>query len=77
MNEGEFISQTLMNFGEVIDKSKDWDQKSPYIPNNELFMTGDLTENDLVIRQINVAKILERLLNERMAQLNSPVVSAR
>lgn len=55
---------SLMNFGEVIEKSKAWDRKSPYIEENELFICSDLTEKDIAIRQINVSKILERMLRE-------------
>ena len=41
---------SLMQFDEVIDKSRDWDGKAPYIKDNELFMNNDLTENDIVVR---------------------------
>jgi uncharacterized protein (DUF1919 family) len=60
--EGEFISLSLMQFSDVINKSKDWDRKTPYVNENELFMNKDLTENDLIIRQINASKIIDRLL---------------
>ncbi len=39
-----------MHFSDIINKSKDWDGKSPYIAENELFMNTDFTENDLVVR---------------------------
>ena len=55
-----------MKFDEVIDKSRDWDGKATYISENELFMSKDLTENDIVIRQINCSKILDRLLRETL-----------
>ena len=51
-----------MQFSDVINKSKNWDGKSPYVPENELFMNTDLTENDLIVRQINASKINNRLL---------------
>lgn len=60
--EGQFLSISLMHYGDVMDKSKDWDSKTPYILGNELFMNSDLTEGDLVIRQINCSKIIDRLL---------------
>ena len=60
--EGEFISLSLMQFSDVINKSKSWDRKTPYLGENELFMNNDLTENDLIIRQINSSKIIDRLL---------------
>jgi len=39
-----------MNFGEIINRSRDWDLKSPYIKENELFTYEDLTENDIIVR---------------------------
>lgn len=62
--EGEFISLSLMQFSDVINKSKSWDRKTPYLGENELFMNNDLTENDLIIRQINASKIIDRLLRQ-------------
>ena len=64
MKEGEFISLSLMQFSDVINKSKSWDRKTPYLGENELFMNNDLTENDLIIRQINASKIIDRLLRQ-------------
>ena len=46
----------------MIEKSKTWDKKSPILPNHELSMTDDLTDNDIVMRQINCAPILRRNL---------------
>lgn len=60
--EGEFISINQMNFGEVIDRSNSWDKLGPYLPQNELLLRADLTPNDLAIRQVNVSKIIHRLL---------------
>ena len=71
IKEGEFLSLSLMNFGEVIDKSKEWNAKSPYIETNELFMINDLTDNDLAVRQINASKILDRLLQATLEQNDS------
>lgn len=65
--EGEFISLTPMRYGEVIDKSKEWDLKAPFIAGHELFASDDLTENDLMIRQINCSKIVHRLLTQRLS----------
>ena len=50
----------------LIDKSRDWDGKSAYISENELFMSQDLTENEIVIRQINCSKIVDRLLRQSL-----------
>jgi len=64
LKEGEFISLSLMQFSDIINKSKKWDLKTPYVQENELFMNNDLTENDLVIRHINASKIFDRLLRK-------------
>ena len=53
-----------MQFSDVIKKSKSWDGKTPYLGENEVFMNNDLTENDLIIRQINASKIIDRLLRQ-------------
>jgi hypothetical protein len=63
--EGEFLSVTAMNFADVIERSREWDLKSPYIQGNELFTTTDLTESDIAVRMINCSKILERLLRTK------------
>jgi hypothetical protein len=39
-----------MSYGDIINRSKDWDRKSTYIAENELFMNEDLTENDIIVR---------------------------
>jgi len=49
-NEGEFISLSLMSYGDIIDKSKTWNKSSPYLELNELSANDDLTENDIIIR---------------------------
>lgn len=51
-----------MGYGEILDKSRNWDENFPLIMKNELFANEDLTENDIVIRQINCSKVLHRLL---------------
>jgi hypothetical protein len=63
--EGEFLSVTAMNFTDVMERSREWDLKSPYIKGNELFTTADLTESDIVVRMINCSKILSRLLRTK------------
>lgn len=60
-----------MQFSDVINKSKDWAGNSPYVPENELFMNKDLTENDLIIRQINASKIMDRLVREVLDNKNN------
>lgn len=71
MGEGEFISITPMNYNEVIGKSKEWNFKAPIIAGHELFSNEDLTENEIVIRQVNCSKILDRLLRERITSISS------
>ena len=57
-----------MQFSDVINSSKSWDGRSPYLSENEIFMTSDLTENDLIVRQINASKILNRLLRNTLGK---------
>jgi hypothetical protein len=52
-----------MGYGEILEKSSKWEQVYPLIAENELFAIEDLSENDIVVRQINCSKILERLLD--------------
>lgn len=63
--EGEFLSVTAMNFNDVMDRSREWDLKSPYLQGNELFTTTDLTESDITVRMINCSKIIARLLRTK------------
>ena len=51
----------------MIEKTKTWDMQSPILPYHELSMTDDLTDNNIVIRQINCAHILKRNLARRLA----------
>lgn len=51
--DGQYISLSHMSYGEVINRSREWDKNSPYLPKNELFINEDLTENDINVRQIN------------------------
>lgn len=55
-----------MGYGEILEKSSKWEQIYPLIPENELFALEDLSENDIVVRQINCSKILERLIEQRL-----------
>ena len=66
LKEGQFLSISLMQFNEVINQSKDWTGKTAYLAENELFMSKDLTENDLVVRQINSSKIMDRILQKAL-----------
>jgi hypothetical protein len=66
LGPGEFLSLTGISFDEVLDKSKSWDKDKPLIESSELSRLNDLTDNDIIIRQINCSQILERLLNKRI-----------
>lgn len=55
-----------MGYGEILDKSSKWEHVFPMIAENELFAIEDLSENDIVIRQINCSKILVKLLDQRL-----------
>jgi hypothetical protein len=50
----------------LLNKSCAWDKASPIFESNEIVMHDDLTDNDIVIRQINSSSILKRLLEERL-----------
>lgn len=39
-----------MNFGEILERSKTWDYMQPILESNELVMTDDLTDNNIVVR---------------------------
>lgn len=70
LGPGEFLSLTGISFDEVLDKSKSWDKDKPLIESSELSRLNDLTDNDIIIRQINCSQILERLLNKRIRDCN-------
>ena len=69
MGPGEFISQSKMSFDVVLNSSKEWDQETPLIEQCELSRRTDLTDNDILIRQINCSQILSRILNKRMSEV--------
>jgi hypothetical protein len=50
LKEGDFMSLSLVKLQDVIETSRSWDMKSPFIKNMELFSSEDLTENELAIR---------------------------
>ena len=66
LGPGEFLSLSGISFDEVLDKNKFWDKKKPLLESSELSRLHDLTDNDIIIRQINCSSILERLLNKRV-----------
>ena len=66
LETGCFLSLTGISFDEILEKSKSWDKQKPLIETSELSRLYDLTDNDIIIRQINCSQILERLLAERV-----------
>ena len=60
------LAQKNFNLTELIERSKKWDKRSPFLPQHELSMMDDLTDNDIVMRQINCAYILRRNLALRL-----------
>mmetsp|Transcript_5651 Transcript_5651/g.7564 ORF Transcript_5651/g.7564 Transcript_5651/m.7564 type:complete len:95 (-) Transcript_5651:1531-1815(-) len=46
----QLIAQKQINISDLIERVKSWDKKSPILPQHELSMTDDLTDNDIVIR---------------------------
>lgn len=70
LGPGEFLSLSGISFDEVLNKSKSWDKEKPLIESSELSRLYDLTDNDIIIRQINCSQILERLLSKRVKNYN-------
>ena len=68
MNPGEFLSLSGISFDELLDQSRTWDKSKdkPLIETSELSRLYDLTDNDIIIRQINCSQILERLIGDRI-----------
>ena len=63
LNAGEFLSLNGISFDNVLNNSKEWDKEKPLLESSELSRLYDLTDNDIIIRQINCSLILERLLD--------------
>lgn len=67
---GEFLSLRGICFDEVLNNSKTWAKDKPLIESSELSRLHDLTDNDIIIRQINCSQILERLLTRSIQLAN-------
>lgn len=70
LGPGQFLSLTSMSFDVLLEKSKDWDKEKPLVESSELSRSHDLTDNDVIIRQINCSQILARLLEDRIKMQN-------
>lgn len=70
MGTGEFLSLSKMSFDEVLNSTKSWDKEKPLIESCELSRRTDLTDNDILIRQINCSQILSRLLEKRIKEVS-------
>ena len=66
LDTAQLIAEQSVSFSDLIEKTKTWDMQSPILPYHELSMTDDLTDNNIVIRQINCAHILKRNLARRL-----------
>lgn len=66
LKDGQLLSTKSISFGQLLDQAPDYTGKAPLLKNHELFMTDDLTDNDIVIRQINVSHVIRRLLAKRL-----------
>ena len=53
LGPGEFLSLTSISFDEILQKVKTWDKDKALIQSSELSRLYDLTDNDIIIRQIN------------------------
>lgn len=56
--EGQLLSTNTIGFGQLLEQAKIYSGKGPILSNHELVMNDDLTDNDLVIRQINSAHVV-------------------
>jgi len=68
---GQLISTNTIGCGQLLDNAKIYSGKGPILSNHELVMNDDLTDNDLVIRQINSAHILQRILSNSLLAPNT------
>lgn len=66
LGPGEFLSLSGISFDEILEQSKDWDREKPLLESSELSRLYDLTDNDIIVRQINCSLILQRLLSDRL-----------
>lgn len=66
LGPGQFLSLSGISFDVLLEKSKSWDKDKPLVESSELSRLYDLTDNDIIIRQINCSQILARLLEERV-----------
>jgi hypothetical protein len=66
LKTGQLISTSSIGFGQLLSDAKLYTGKAPLLKNHEIVMTEDLTDNDLVIRQINYSHIISRLLHARL-----------
>lgn len=66
MGTGEFLALNDISFNDVLNNSIDWDKNKPLIEECELSKQHDLTDNDIIIRQINCSLILAQLLDKRV-----------
>ena len=64
--EGQLLSTNTISFGELLESGRNFSGSGPILKDHELVMTEDLTDNDLVIRQINSAHIVQRLLKNTL-----------
>lgn len=78
LQPGCFLCLSSISYDEILDKSKSWDKEKPLIESSELSRLYDLTDNDIIIRQINCSQILERLLSERVKEFNkNPIIAQK
>ena len=68
LETAQLIAQKGMSFSDLIARSKTWDKKKSILPEHELSRTDDLTDNDIVVRQINCAHIFKRNLERYVSE---------
>mmetsp|Transcript_3387 Transcript_3387/g.5698 ORF Transcript_3387/g.5698 Transcript_3387/m.5698 type:complete len:563 (-) Transcript_3387:73-1761(-) len=76
MKPGEFLSLSEIRFDEILERSNDWEKhkNKPLIEGSELSRLSDLTDNDIIMRQINCSQILLRLLDQRIKMSNRQII---
>jgi hypothetical protein len=69
MNPGELIALNPISFDDILETSNsiENDKNLLMLAKSELSRLNDLTDNEMVIRQINCSLILNRLIRRRIS----------
>jgi len=75
LRPGEFISLRSISFDEILQNVKTWDKHTALIKSSELSRLVDLTDNEMIVRQINCSFILDRVLHDRIKTQKYDLIS--